>query len=214
MTPKIKRKTKPLQQKVQRFQRIVQAYQEYSKSQFQFLKFVGKSIFEMAKKQEKKIAYEMYVILQKSAKEIHEVTGVSEKTLSLWINANNGAWKKERAARAASPLKRIANLEKIISDEAERRIIKSNELRKAEEKGDLELASDLKKDISRIDDAVGKWNKALETINKESKFSLSTYLEVMDTIFQALQAYSPNLFMQTIDFQEKHIHDACLKLTV
>ncbi len=168
----------------------------------------------MAKKQERKIAYEMYVILQKTAKEIHEVTGVSEKTLSRWINDNDGVWKKERAARSASPQKRISNIEKIISDLAERRIQKDRELIEAENSGNRERQTELKQDISKIDDAVSKWNKTLEGINKDSKHSLTTYLDVMETIFQTLQAYDVKLFMQTLDFQEKHVHDASLKLSI
>lgn len=166
----------------------------------------------MAKKEEKKIAYEMYVILQKTLKEIHEVTNVSMKTLSAWINDNDGAWKKERAARSAAPQKRISNLETILFDLAERRINKNRELIKAEEKADQEKVAEIKQEISRIDDAVSKWNKTLDSIKKDTRHNLTTYLDVMESVFKALQAYDVRLFMQTIAFQKKHANEASIKL--
>ncbi len=168
----------------------------------------------MAKEKEKKLAYILFVEQKKQAKEISQLLNVSEKTLSKWINADNERWKKEQRVRNTSPAERVGNIEQIISNMADERISKSRQLTEAEKAGDHELASDIRKEISKIDDAVSKWNKTLRDINKESKVPMSTYLEVMETIFQALQAHDPKLFMQTIDFQEKHIHDVSLKMSM
>ncbi|WP_297096397.1 hypothetical protein [uncultured Draconibacterium sp.] len=168
----------------------------------------------MAKEKEKKLAYMLFVEQRKTAKEISQLVNVSEKTLSNWINAEDGRWKKEQRARNTSPGERVSNIEQIISNLADDRLRKGAELVKAEKELDHQRAAEIRQEISKIDDAVSKWNKTLRDINKESQVPLATYLEIMQTIFQALQAYDPKLFMQTIDFQEKHIHDASLKLSM
>lgn len=166
----------------------------------------------MAKEREKKTARILFVEQKKTAKEISQLLNVSEKTLSAWINADDELWKKERDARNTSPTQRISNIESIISGLAEERIQLSRELSKAEKEKNLADVTEIRKNISKLDDAVSKWNKTLRDINKEAKIPLSTYLEVMQSIFEALQHYNPKLFMQTLDFQEKHIHDVSLKL--
>jgi len=168
----------------------------------------------MAKDRERKTARILFVEQRKTAKEISQLLNVSEKTLSGWINADDELWKKERDARNTSPTQRISNIENIISGLAEERIQLSRELVKSEKAGDLVNVSEIRKNISKLDDAVSKWNKTLRDINKEAKIPLATYLEVMQSIFEALQHYNPKLFMQTLDFQEKHIHDASLKLSM
>lgn len=168
----------------------------------------------MAKDKERKLAYILFVEQKKTAKDIAKLVNVSEKTLSAWINADGERWKKDQRARHASSSNRVANIEQIISNLADDRIRKSLELEKAENSADHETASDIRKDISKIDDAASKWNKALRDINKENKVPLATYLEIMQTIFQALQADDPALFLKTVDFQERHIHDVSLKLSM
>ena len=166
----------------------------------------------MAKTRERKIAYEMYVNQNKTAKETARLVGVAEKTMSDWVNANNERWKKEREARNMAPSKRTGNIEQIISDLANKRIELGRQLTNAEADGDTEKATETRKEISKIDDAVSKWNKTLRDINKENKVSLAVYLEVMQSIFDALQSQNTKLFMQTLEFQEQHIHDISLKL--
>lgn len=168
----------------------------------------------MAKEKEKKLAYILFVEQRKTAKEISQLLNVSEKTLSNWINADSERWKKEQRARNTSPGERVANIEQIISNLADDRLRKGAELAEAEKGQNLIRASEIRQEISKIDDAVSKWNKTLRDINKENQVPLATYLDIMDTIFKALQAYNPKLFMQTLDFQEKHIHDASLKLSM
>lgn len=166
----------------------------------------------MAKERERKTAHILYVEQKKTAAEVAVLVGVSEKTLSAWVIKYN--WKNERDARNTSPYKRIENLESIIAGLAEERIQLSRSLPEAEKAGKIDEVKELRSSISKIDDAVSKWNKTLRDINKEAKIPLATYLEVMQTIFEALQHYNTKLFMQTLDFQEKHIHEVSLKLSM
>lgn len=163
----------------------------------------------MAKERERKTAHILYVEQKKTAAEAAALVGVSEKTMSAWVIKYK--WKAERDARNTSPYKRIENIENIITDLAAERIVLGRQLVVAEKEANKELVEETRKNISKIDDAVSKWNKTLRDINKEAKIPLATYLEVMQSIFEALQHYNPKLFMQTLDFQEKHIHDASIK---
>ena len=70
---------------------------------------------------------------------------------------------------------------------------------------------ELHKKIAQIDDGVSKWNKTLTNIDKDSKISLSTYLQVMEMIFEALQSHDEALFLKTIDFQDVHLNDVSLR---
>lgn len=166
----------------------------------------------MAKDRERRTAHILYVEQKKTAKEVAELVGVSEKTMSDWVTKFN--WKTERDARNTSPTQRINNIESIIAGLAEERIELSRRLPVSEKAGNKDEVDEIRRNISKLDDAVSKWNKTLRDINKESKIPLATYLEVMQSIFEALQHYDAKIFMQTLDFQEKHIHDVSLKLSM
>ncbi len=162
------------------------------------------------KKNEHRTAKVLYIEQGKTAKEIAELLGVTEKTVGEWVRKDN--WKRERDARMASPANRITNIQNIIGDLSEQRLQFNRELQAAEKAGDTETVKELRANVSKIDDAVSKWNKTLETINKESKVSLTTYLYVMEDIFKHLNHYDPKLFVNTLDFQEAHIQYISNKL--
>lgn len=164
----------------------------------------------MAKERERRTAHILYVEQKKTAKEVAELVGVSEKTLSDWVTKFN--WKTERNARNTSPTQRIKNIEEIIGGLAQDRLDLQRQLEAAEKDGNKDIVASIRSDMSKLDDSVSKWNKTLRDINKESKVPLGVYLNVMESIFNSMQAYDPKLHWQTISFQEKHINDMSLKL--
>lgn len=163
----------------------------------------------MAKEKEKRTARILYVEQGKTAKDIADLVGVAEKTISEWVQ--KGAWKEERTARNSSPGKRADNIKLIITNLSEDRLELSRRAKEAEAGPgpDPENIQKLREEISRIDDAVSKWNKTLENIEDENRISLATYLNVMDQIFKAMQAHDPKLYMSTVEFQDQHIHKIC-----
>jgi transposase len=165
----------------------------------------------MAKEKEKRTARILYVEQGKTAKDISDLVGVSEKTISDWVQ--KGAWKEERTARNSSPGKRADNIKLIITNLSEDRLDLSRKVKEAEANlAEADEIQKLREEISRIDDAVSKWNKTLENIEDENRISLATYLNVMDQIFKAMQAYDPKLYMATVEFQDAHIHKICTLL--
>ncbi len=158
----------------------------------------------MAKEKEKKTAHILFVEQGKTRKDIAHLINVSEKTVGQWVE--KGGWEKERAARQASPTRRMENIKAIITSLSEERLSLSSQIRECESRADYETISDLRTQISKIDDAVAKWNKTLITVDNENKITLSVYITVMEKVFDRLRHYDPKLFMATIDFQEQHLH--------
>lgn len=164
----------------------------------------------MSKEKERRTGHILYVEQGKTAKEVAELIGVAEKTVGEWVNKYG--WREERLARQASPQKRAGNIKMIITNLSEDRLELDRKTRQAEADGRQEELLRLREEMSRIDDAVSKWNKTLENIEKENQVTLATYLGVMDRIFQSMREFDTKLFMSTVEFQEYHINKVALTL--
>lgn len=165
----------------------------------------------MAKDRERRTAQILYVDHNLTAKEVAERVGVSEKTIGDWVDKHN--WKALRDAKNSSPAKRINNIKQIISTMSDEWLSVDREVKKLEATGgDPKVIAELRTRIKSIDDAVSKWNKTLENIEKDSNVSLSTYLYVMEDVFDSLAQYNRDLYIKLVDFQEHHINKVSIKL--
>ena len=157
-----------------------------------------------------------------TASEISIRLGISKKTMSIWVNENEQAWKKEREARMQSTTKQGDNIRAIISELSERRLAIMRQVEEIETKianltgkgKDAEIIDmrnqvlDLRKQSVNIADETSKWNKALnESYKGSNRITLSIYLEVMDSIFDYLRKWNPDIYNQTIDFQEQLLNE-------
>jgi len=164
----------------------------------------------MAKDKERRTAHILYVEQGKSAKDIAELIGVSEKTISGekgWVN--KFGWKEERTARVTSKEKRIENIKKIIDNIATNRLELEIKLTETAEKEEQEK---IRMHIAQIDSGVANWNKTLMQMDKDSKVTLSVYIHVMERIFKSLQIFNQDLYLKTLDFQEMHINQISIEL--
>lgn len=161
----------------------------------------------MAKEYDSKrtVAHHMYVVEKRTAKEIAETLKIAQKTVGEWMKKYG--WKEERDAKAISATKRIDNLERIITDMAEKRLKLEREIdeEEARKEPDRDKIENLRKEVAQVDYAVANWNKSLTNVRKESKTTLVQYLQVMEDIFQHLAKYNYQVFLSTLDFQEHHI---------
>lgn len=164
----------------------------------------------MASEKDRQLARYYYVEKLKTAKETAEAVGVTEATMSKWVN--RFGWKAEREARALSSGERIDNIRNIIADLARQRIELSAELRQAEKEEDRDGVGFLRSALASIDDGVAKWNKVLDSAKKETEIRLATYLEVMERVFAALREHDRELYMRTLEFQELHIQEVSDKM--
>lgn len=164
----------------------------------------------MAKTQERALAKELY-LKGKLQKEIAQLVGVQEKTISGW--AERYGWKQQRNARINSEKSRCDNLKELIGSLVDQRLELVKELdRLKAENAPSDVIADKNREAVSLADEVSKYNKALEQLDKEHRVSLTVYLEVMDDIFQAIQEHSSKLYLQLLDFQEDHLSTISLKL--
>jgi transposase len=154
----------------------------------------------MAKTNEKKIARILYVQQGKSAKEVSELVGVREQTVGQWVELEN--WKTLRASHSSSPEERLKNLRTVVDKLAERQL----EIMDKPEYDNKET------DLAKNADQISKWSKAIEAVKRENEIPLSLYVRVMDRVFTALHMHDQNLFIKSLDFQEKHLAEISSKL--
>lgn len=164
----------------------------------------------MAKKKEQEVAKKLYVELYKSQKEIAEDLGVTEKTVGDWVKKFN--WKQERDARLNNSTNRAENIKKVIAELTDVTLDTIEKIKVAEFNGDKQDVLALKKEATRISQEVAMYSKALEKMEKDFKISLSTYLEVMEDIFQSLQNWDKDVYIKTLDFQKSHLSTIAQKL--
>lgn len=162
----------------------------------------------MAKHREKEVAKQLFIQYFKSQKEIAEDLGITEKTVGKWVAEGN--WKALRDAKLNSNEQQITNLKSLISEYTEKALTIMDQIKLLEAKGksiepaEKEELVELKKESTRISQEVAMYNKTL-TQHQSDKLPLSTYLEVMEDIFKALQGYNKEVYMKTLDFQKSHL---------
>jgi len=164
----------------------------------------------MAKEKERQLAHFYYVEKQQTAKEVAPQVGVSEKTMTAWVN--KFGWKAEREARVCSSESRAENIKQLISEMANERISLNTRLQEALNSGKNKQATEIRQHIGRLDSGVANWNKTLEQIDKKNKIPLHAYLNVMEEVFKALRLHDSKLYMETLPFQEVHVYDISQKL--
>lgn len=162
------------------------------------------------KDKEKAVAQRLFIDFHKEGKEIAEELGIGENTLSRWVR--DGKWKALRDAKINNSSNRAENIKKVIAELTENTLEVLEQIKTAEATGDKPSVLLLKKETTRIAQEVGMYQKALEKMEKDFKVSLSTYLEVMEDIFEALQSWDKDTYLKTLDFQKAHLQTIAQKL--
>lgn len=164
----------------------------------------------MAKEKEKRIAFDYYTNQGLTAKAISDIIDVSEKTIGNWVDKGN--WKSVRDANVNSNKSRAQNIKELISELTDQQLGIAGEIKAAKAARDNNLVTELRKQSSAISQEVAIQTKALERMDTDNKTTLSKYLEIMNDIFQNLEAYDKDAYLKTLDFQESHLQTISLKL--
>lgn len=163
----------------------------------------------MAKDNQRKVAKELF-LQGKNQKEIARLVTVQEKTISNWVRKYG--WKEERDARMNNSKSQADSLKTLIGKLTDQRISLIKKMETAANEDKLDVYDDLQNKANKIADEVSKYNKALITIDKENRISLTVYLDVMDQVFKAVQVFDMKLYMKLLDFQEQHLTEVSLKI--
>lgn len=174
----------------------------------------------MAKETEKMLAKKLYIEQNKTPDEIAARLKVNRRTVDRWMDTGN--WKKIRDAKANGGKERIERTQQVVDSLTDERLsilgdIKECQLQLEDDNSDedrkdlLARIAFCRKQAASIDDAIAKWNKRIEGLNKETKVTLSMYMEVLEDIFEAMRQFNEPLYMNTLDFQEHHLEQVANK---
>jgi predicted transcriptional regulator len=157
----------------------------------------------MAKDKEREVARKLFIELNRSQKDIALDLGLTEKTVGIWVKEGN--WKSERTALVNNTQNRAEKFKAVLEDLADEQLMISQKIKDAEAVGDFKEAAVLRKTATSIADQVGKFQKALEKLDKDFKISLSTRLEIVAELFESMQDYDKSLYVSSLDFQRYYI---------
>lgn len=163
----------------------------------------------MAKDKERRLAKELF-LQGKTQKEIARMAKVQEKTIGDWVK--KFGWREERDARFNSSKSQTESLKSLIGKLTQKRLDLIRSMDKAEKDDDTEKYDACEAKANRIADEISKYNKTLQNLDKENRISLAVYLDVMESIFKAVQEYDSKLYMNFLDFQDEHLTEVSLKL--
>lgn len=152
----------------------------------------------MAKDRERRLAEELYVKQQKTAKEISELIGVTEKTIGAWVEKYK--WKERRNALMSSISSGLDNINKLIDSYTEKLI----EMQSNPENTDTAQF--------KLVDAIAKLNKTKDNFEKEHRIPYNVYINVMEAIMSAqLHKMKPTHHAAVLEFFEEHTDEVALK---
>lgn len=152
----------------------------------------------MAKIREQKLAEDLYIKGKKTAKDISQLVGVSEKTVGDWVEKFK--WKERRNALLGSAQNGLLNINNLIDAYAEKLVEMEN---------DPEAKQDQK---TKLVDAIAKLNKTKDGFEKEHRIPYNTYINVMDLIMSDMIAkIEPKYHIVLLEFFENHTNELALK---
>ena len=152
----------------------------------------------MAKIREQKLAEDLYIKGKRTAKDIAQLVGVSEKTVGDWVDKFK--WKERRNALLGSAQNGLLNINNLIDAYAEKLVEMEN---------DPEAKQDQK---TKLVDAIAKLNKTKDGFEKEHRIPYNTYINVMDLIMSDMIAkIEPKHHLVLLEFFENHTNELALK---
>ena len=152
----------------------------------------------MAKIREQKLAEDLYIKGKRTAKDIAQLVGVSEKTVGDWVEKFK--WKERRNALLGSAQNGLLNINNLIDAYAEKLVEMEN---------DPEAKQDQK---TKLVDAIAKLNKTKDGFEKEHRIPYNTYINVMDLIMSDMIAkIDAKHHLVLLEFFENHTNELALK---
>jgi len=148
-------------------------------------------------------AYEYVVVLGYTQKRAAELTGLTEQTISAWAIEDD--WKALREGRQQSYRTDVDNVKQIIRLTSQRRLDLEHEIHDAQKEGNADVEKDLRKESLQIGDELSKLTKTLAGLEKDNKYTLGEFINVMDDIFTSMRQFDEELFVKTIPFQTYYV---------
>lgn len=148
----------------------------------------------MAKDNEKKIAYSLYVDQCLTAKEIAAKLKLSEKTVGDW--AKKGNWKEIKLSKQTTTETLLSKYSELLSALLDKRL-------KIEKK--IEKDDDEKQEYNGIIDEMSKMSAMIDRLQKDGKPSLRIHIMCLEKFMGSLHHTNPKLYMQLVDYQIEYL---------
>ena len=148
-------------------------------------------------------ACELVVVQGYTQKRAAETLGLTEQTLSAWAIEDD--WKGLREGRQQSYRTDVDNVKQIIRLTSQRRLDLEHEIHDAQKTQDADLEKALRKESLQIGDELSKLTKTLAGLEKDNKYTLGEFINVMDDIFTSMRQFDEDLFVKTIPFQTYYV---------
>ncbi len=161
-------------------------------------KQLSKAVYEKLKR----TAYEYVVVQGMSQKETAALLDITEATLSKW--AKDGNWKDDRQSRQQCASTDADNIKKLLRIMAQQRLEIEEQILDAQKTGDTEEEVRLRKEARALSDDMSKQNKTLLNLDKENRITLGVYIDVMESIFNAMRTFDEQLWERAIPFYSEH----------
>jgi len=167
----------------------------------------------MAKDKERRLAEELYIRQKKTAREVANLVGVTEKTLGDWVK--KFGWAERRSSAMSSIKSGTENINALINIYTDRAIqmeADEEDLSGYTEKELADFRRDKAKEKVSLIDSIAKLNKTKENFEKEHRIPYNVYINVTEQIMGEMLAKMPGKAQGAIlDFFENHINDIALK---
>ena len=167
----------------------------------------------MAKDRERRLAEDLYIKQRKTAKEVAQLVGVTEKTLGNWVDKYG--WKERRSEAISNVKSGIENLNQLINIYTEKAInleTEENQIKELPKEEQNVARGFLIKEKVGLIDAIAKLNKTKENFEKEHRIPYNVYINVTEQIMgEMLEKLPPKMQPKILDFFEEHINEIALK---
>lgn len=149
----------------------------------------------------RRTAYDYVVVHGYDQKVVAEMLHVTEATVSKWATTGtDGKWKDLREGRQQCMSTDSDNVRQLLRVMSKQRLELEEHILDAQKSGDTKEEIRLRQEARALSDEMSKQNKTLLTLDK-SNYTLGTFIDIMDEIFNNLRQFDEALWENTIEFQ-------------
>lgn len=153
----------------------------------------------------RRTAYEYVVIQGYDQKVVAEMLHITEATISKWATTGKeGKWKDLREGRQQCLSTDSDNVRKLLRIMSQQRLTLEELILDAQKAGEAKEEIRLRQEARALSDEMSKQNKTLLTLDK-SNYTLGTFIDIMDEIFNSMRQFDEALWEKTIEFQSNII---------
>lgn len=148
----------------------------------------------MAKTNERKIAYDLYVNEGLTGREISKKLRIPEKTISEWVRKYN--WKDIRIAKETTSDNLIVKYNELLESLLDKRLIFEKQKDKTDEQKD---------EHRNVIDEMSKIASIIDKLQKDNHVSLRIHIHCLERFAAYINMHDPELLTRILDHQRDYL---------